>query len=159
MIAAAIAGVDHGHVRVCQRGQRGGGDRSEVFRATMRADRSDRLMLESDLRKAIERNELRVLFLPVVRLEDPPRSPRSVAPPGERDAAELELAVEGMTCASCAARIERRLERLGEDRSVRRVEGEQVHALTTPLLTDASGEKFGKSLGNSVWLDPAMTSP
>ena len=42
---------------------------------------------------------------------------------------------------------------------VRRVEGEQVHALTTPLLTDASGEKFGKSLGNSVWLDPAMTSP
>ncbi|MFC5138578.1 heavy metal translocating P-type ATPase [Actinomycetospora rhizophila] len=49
----------------------------------------------------------------MVRLEDPPRSPRSVAPPGERDAAELELAVEGMTCASCAARIERRLERLG----------------------------------------------
>lgn len=42
---------------------------------------------------------------------------------------------------------------------VHRMEGAAVHALTTPLLTDASGEKFGKSLGNSVWLDPAMTSP
>nr|WP_040563064.1 tyrosine--tRNA ligase [Kineosphaera limosa] len=42
---------------------------------------------------------------------------------------------------------------------VHRVEGASVHALTTPLLTDASGEKFGKSLGNSVWLSPQMTSP
>ncbi|MGU3542434.1 EAL domain-containing protein [Methylobacterium sp. A52T] len=50
--------------------KRNGGDRIEVFRAHMRTDRSDRLMLESDLRKAIERNEMRVLFLPVVRLED-----------------------------------------------------------------------------------------
>lgn len=29
---------------------------------------------------------------------------------------------------------------------------------TTPLLTTASGEKFGKSAGNAVWLDPDMTS-
>ena len=50
--------------------KRHGGDRIEVFRAHMRSDRSDRLMLEGDLRKAIERNEMRVLFLPVVRLED-----------------------------------------------------------------------------------------
>ncbi|WP_168583743.1 tyrosine--tRNA ligase [Gephyromycinifex aptenodytis] len=42
---------------------------------------------------------------------------------------------------------------------VHRMEGASVHALTTPLLTDASGQKFGKSLGNSVWLDPSMTSP
>ncbi|CAJ2499672.1 Uu.00g025250.m01.CDS01 [Anthostomella pinea] len=30
---------------------------------------------------------------------------------------------------------------------------------TTPLLTDSSGAKFGKSAGNAVWLDPFMTSP
>lgn len=29
---------------------------------------------------------------------------------------------------------------------------------TTPLLTTASGEKFGKSAGNAVWLDPELTS-
>lgn len=29
---------------------------------------------------------------------------------------------------------------------------------TVPLLTTASGEKFGKSAGNAVWLDPQMTS-
>ncbi|AKT51676.1 tyrosine--tRNA ligase [Arsenicicoccus sp. oral taxon 190] len=40
-----------------------------------------------------------------------------------------------------------------------RVEGASVHVLTTPLLTDSSGEKFGKSAGNAVWLDPTMTSP
>jgi len=40
-----------------------------------------------------------------------------------------------------------------------RVEGVSVHVLTTPLLTDSSGEKFGKSAGNAVWLDPRMTSP
>lgn len=31
--------------------------------------------------------------------------------------------------------------------------------LTFPLLTTASGEKFGKSAGNAIWLDPGMTSP
>lgn len=37
-------------------------------------------------------------------------------------------------------------------------EGAQVetYGLTTPLLTTASGEKFGKSAGNAVWLDPDM---
>jgi tyrosyl-tRNA synthetase len=30
---------------------------------------------------------------------------------------------------------------------------------TTPLLTTASGEKFGKSTGNAVWLDQELTSP
>jgi diguanylate cyclase (GGDEF)-like protein/PAS domain S-box-containing protein len=47
-----------------------GGDRIEVFRPAMRAQRTDRLALEMDLRRALERNEIRMLFQPVVRLED-----------------------------------------------------------------------------------------
>ncbi|KQB86480.1 tyrosine--tRNA ligase [Corynebacterium lowii] len=43
---------------------------------------------------------------------------------------------------------------------VRRVTGDQVHALTVPLVTDSEGKKFGKSTGGgSLWLDPEMTSP
>jgi len=43
---------------------------------------------------------------------------------------------------------------------IRRIEGESVHLIATPLLTDAAGEKLGKSTGGgSLWLDPEMTSP
>ena len=43
---------------------------------------------------------------------------------------------------------------------IRRVTGESVHLLATPLLTDSRGQKFGKSTGGgSLWLDPTMTSP
>jgi tyrosyl-tRNA synthetase len=43
---------------------------------------------------------------------------------------------------------------------LRRVEAASVHALTTPLVTDAEGRKFGKSTGGgNLWLDPEMTSP
>ncbi|GAA5906980.1 hypothetical protein JCM6882_000018 [Rhodosporidiobolus microsporus] len=39
-------------------------------------------------------------------------------------------------------------------------EGEDpAFGLTFPLLTTASGEKFGKSAGNAIWLNPSMTSP
>ncbi|AQQ15184.1 Tyrosine--tRNA ligase [Corynebacterium glaucum] len=42
----------------------------------------------------------------------------------------------------------------------RRMDGESVHALTVPLVTDSEGKKFGKSTGGgSLWLDPEMTSP
>lgn len=42
----------------------------------------------------------------------------------------------------------------------RRIDGESVHALTVPLVTDSEGKKFGKSTGGgSLWLDPEMTSP
>lgn len=37
--------------------------------------------------------------------------------------------------------------------------GESVMGMTCPLMTTSSGEKFGKSAGNAVWLDPARTSP
>ncbi len=42
---------------------------------------------------------------------------------------------------------------------VSRREGAQVHGLVFPLLTTASGGKFGKSEQGNVWLDPAKTSP
>ncbi|MDT7550103.1 MAG: tyrosyl-tRNA synthetase [Actinomycetota bacterium] len=43
---------------------------------------------------------------------------------------------------------------------MRRVDQVSGHALTFPLITDASGQKLGKSTGGgNVWLDPAMTSP
>ncbi|MBM6403698.1 tyrosine--tRNA ligase [Phycicoccus sp. CSK15P-2] len=42
---------------------------------------------------------------------------------------------------------------------IHRAEGESVHLLTTPLLTDSAGEKFGKSAGNAIWLSADMTSP
>jgi len=42
---------------------------------------------------------------------------------------------------------------------IRRVAGAEAHALVAPMVTTATGAKFGKSAGNAVWLDPAMTSP
>ncbi len=42
---------------------------------------------------------------------------------------------------------------------IRRVEGKTAHALTMPLVTTASGSKFGKTEAGTVWLDPALTSP
>ncbi|KAJ7680359.1 hypothetical protein DFH06DRAFT_1315145 [Mycena polygramma] len=47
---------------------------------------------------------------------------------------------------------------------ISRISNQQVGAppttfgLTTPLLTTATGVKFGKSAGNAVWLDPTLTS-
>ncbi len=42
---------------------------------------------------------------------------------------------------------------------VKRAEGATVHAIGTPLVTNSDGRKFGKSEGNAIWLDPALTSP
>src|SRR5690348_12736576 len=43
---------------------------------------------------------------------------------------------------------------------IRRMEGESVHLLATPLLTNSAGEKLGKSTGGgSLWMDAEMTSP
>ncbi|HST08428.1 MAG TPA: tyrosine--tRNA ligase [Gemmatimonadaceae bacterium] len=42
---------------------------------------------------------------------------------------------------------------------IRRVEGKTAHALTLPLVTTASGSKFGKTEAGAVWLDASRTSP
>jgi tyrosyl-tRNA synthetase len=42
---------------------------------------------------------------------------------------------------------------------IRKVEGAHVHAIGTPLITNSDGTKFGKSEGNAIWLDPALTTP
>ncbi len=36
--------------------------------------------------------------------------------------------------------------------------GKQVYGLTLPLITNADGSKFGKSVGGAIWLDPKRTS-
>ena len=36
---------------------------------------------------------------------------------------------------------------------------ERVFALTVPLVTSETGDKYGKSSGNAVWLDAELTSP
>jgi diguanylate cyclase (GGDEF)-like protein/PAS domain S-box-containing protein len=54
--------------------KRARGDRFEVFKPAMRARKTDRLTLESELRRALDREEITLLYQPIVRLED-----RSVA--------------------------------------------------------------------------------
>jgi tyrosyl-tRNA synthetase len=41
----------------------------------------------------------------------------------------------------------------------RRMGTPQLHALTTPLITTASGEKMGKTASGAVWLNADMKSP
>jgi tyrosyl-tRNA synthetase len=42
---------------------------------------------------------------------------------------------------------------------IRRVTGEIVHALATPLITKSDGTKYGKTADGTLWLDPKLTSP
>jgi tyrosyl-tRNA synthetase len=42
---------------------------------------------------------------------------------------------------------------------IRRVTGDVVHALATPLITKPDGTKYGKTEGEAVWLNPEMMSP
>ena len=42
---------------------------------------------------------------------------------------------------------------------IRRVTGDSVHALATPLITKPDGTKYGKSEGGAIWLSPELMSP
>lgn len=42
---------------------------------------------------------------------------------------------------------------------IRRKDGSEAYALTTPLIKKADGTKFGKTESGNVWLDPKRTSP
>jgi len=50
------------------RAKRAGADRIEIFSASMRGEDESRLPLESDLRKALERRQITVLYQPITRL-------------------------------------------------------------------------------------------
>ncbi|KAA0699763.1 sensor domain-containing phosphodiesterase [Neorhizobium sp. P12A] len=52
------------------RAKRAGGNRVEPFRPAFRNFGTDRLQIETDLRRAIERKELSLVYQPIVRLED-----------------------------------------------------------------------------------------
>ncbi len=53
-----------------QQAKRFGGDRIEPFRPAFRSIGTDRLQLESDLRRAVERKEFTLAYQPIVRMED-----------------------------------------------------------------------------------------
>lgn len=42
---------------------------------------------------------------------------------------------------------------------IHKVRGVAVNVMASPIITDATGKKFGKSEGNAMWLDPDMLSP
>jgi tyrosyl-tRNA synthetase len=42
---------------------------------------------------------------------------------------------------------------------IRRLDGAKAYGLVLPLVTTASGTKFGKTEAGTIWLDPARTSP
>ncbi|KJA19890.1 hypothetical protein HYPSUDRAFT_43757 [Hypholoma sublateritium FD-334 SS-4] len=48
--------------------------------------------------------------------------------------------------------------KLGDPLTSKRPLANEAFGITTPLLTTSSGEKFGKSAGNAVWLNPTLTS-
>ncbi|GLK78551.1 EAL domain-containing protein [Methylopila turkensis] len=50
--------------------KRFGGDHIEVFKPTMRVATTDRVLIAGELNRALERNEIKVHFQPIVRLED-----------------------------------------------------------------------------------------
>jgi diguanylate cyclase (GGDEF)-like protein/PAS domain S-box-containing protein len=50
--------------------KRARGDRFEIFKPAMRARKTERLTLESELRRALSREEITLLYRPIVRLEN-----------------------------------------------------------------------------------------
>ena len=101
--------------------KRQGGDRIEVFRPTMRSDRSDQLTLESDLRQALDRGEMQG----AVQADRAPRGPhhrglridaalgpsRASAASGPRTSCRLRRkpASSSISASSCSSRPAREL--------------------------------------------------
>ena len=52
------------------RAKRSGTDRIEIFKPSMRGNDKARLPLESDLRRALDRKQIKVLYQPITRLEE-----------------------------------------------------------------------------------------
>lgn len=52
------------------RAKRSGADRIDIFKASMRGSEEGRLPLESELRRAIERKQIKVLYQPITNLEE-----------------------------------------------------------------------------------------
>jgi diguanylate cyclase (GGDEF)-like protein len=52
------------------RAKRAGGNRVEPFSPSLRSFGTDRLQIETDLRRAVERKELSMVYQPIIRLED-----------------------------------------------------------------------------------------
>ena len=50
------------------RAKRAGADRIEIFNPAMRGEDESKLPLESDLRKALERQQIAILYQPITRL-------------------------------------------------------------------------------------------
>lgn len=50
------------------RAKRNGADQIEIFQPDMRDERDDRIAIESDLRRAIERRQIKVMFQPIIYL-------------------------------------------------------------------------------------------
>jgi len=50
------------------RAKRGGSDRIEIFRPEMRGETDDRITIESDLRKALDKSQIKVLYQPIIYL-------------------------------------------------------------------------------------------
>ncbi len=69
MQPGAVEMLDDAEIAV-RHAKRNGGNRVEPFHPAMRAQRSDRVAMQADLRRALERGEIKVFFQPVVRLED-----------------------------------------------------------------------------------------
>jgi diguanylate cyclase (GGDEF)-like protein len=52
------------------RAKRSGADRIELYKPEMRGERSEREVIESELKQAIEKRQIRVLYQPIMRLGD-----------------------------------------------------------------------------------------
>ena len=66
---------------------------------------------------------------------------------------QLGNIIAGKELIAGAIKSERSLEMLG------RLKGSLPPlGFTVPLLTTSGGEKYGKSAGNAIWLDPSLTS-